>query len=468
MIERRKPGIWEVFPGRGEEDWNRLKGEGFWGFGWYGFLDDLRKINVAPYLKEIGRCYGEAVERVYRYVYSVIKKGDILIIRDPDRSFLYSVAIVDSDYEFRRIGDKFLHGRAISIIFDINLHVDGLTFSRDPIAPFRYWDSFISWLISSFPEERDRILRLKGYIEGNVSQDVLREGSWKLFKGSKNIILYGPPGTGKTYALINKFAKCFISEDGERRYEFVSFHQSYSYEDFIEGWRPKGSSFELRDGIFKLLVKRAIGSVLEEGESLSDIFEISRDERRERFKMAPSFAMLIDEINRGNVPSIFGEVITLLDEDKRLGEDNEIILRLPYSGDLFGIPPNVFIIGTMNTVDRSAISLDAALRRRFEFEEFLPDYELLRNHLELKGFENGVVDGVDVPGILREINEKLESMYGKDYIIGHSYFMDVKSREDIARIFRRKIIPLLQEYFFDDPSKIQLILKDIGEIGYSS
>ena len=218
-----------------------------------------------------------------------------------------------------------------------------------------------------------------------------------------------------------------------KNYEFVTFHQSFSYEDFIEGIKPRLGeeeneiAYEIQDGIFKKLCLKA---------------NSDRDN---------DYAIFIDEINRGNVSAIFGELITLIEKDKRLGEENEIKAKLPYSKKELGVPPNLYIFGTMNTADRSVEALDTALRRRFAFEEVMPIPELL---------ENIEFDKFNLSQVLRVINERIEALLDRDHTIGHSYFIKIQSgdTEALTQAFENKVIPLLQEYFYHDYEKIALIL----------
>jgi 5-methylcytosine-specific restriction endonuclease McrBC GTP-binding regulatory subunit McrB len=218
-----------------------------------------------------------------------------------------------------------------------------------------------------------------------------------------------------------------------KNYEFITFHQSFSYEDFIEGIKPKlddndkDVSFEIKDGVFKKLCIKA------ESDPTND------------------YAIFIDEINRGNVSAIFGELITLIEDDKRIGSANEIKVRLPYSKSEFGVPSNLFIIGTMNTADRSVEALDTALRRRFSFMEIMPDPSLLTNI---------VFNEFNLAEVLEAINERIEVLLDRDHTIGHSYFLKLESGdvEGLKSVFTNNIIPLLQEYFYHDYEKIALIL----------
>ncbi len=236
-----------------------------------------------------------------------------------------------------------------------------------------------------------------------------------------------------------------------KRYSFVTFHQSYGYEEFVEGLRPvlDGDTatgeiqYEIRAGAFKDLCRKA--------------------------RSAPDqqFAMVIDEINRGNISKIFGELITLIEADKREGAVNAVSVTLPYSGESFSVPANVDIIGTMNTADRSLALLDTALRRRFEFVPVMPD---ARDEpgAPLAGLRVSLGEQViDVPRILDAINQRVEVLYDRDHCIGHAYFSALAQVPDgderfvaLQQVFSTRILPLLEEYFFEDWQKIRLVLAD--------
>jgi len=222
-----------------------------------------------------------------------------------------------------------------------------------------------------------------------------------------------------------------------KNYEFVTFHQSYSYEDFIEGIKPiigenenkeeSGIGYLIEDGVFKKLCLKASKNTTER------------------------YAIFIDEINRGNVSAVFGELITLIEKDKRKGKANEISVQLPYSKTLFSVPNNIDIYGTMNTADRSVEALDTALRRRFSFVEMMPDVSLL---------ESNEIDGINLKDVLSTINNRIEILIDRDHTIGHSYFMNIKNSKELKLAFKDKIVPLLQEYFYGDYGKIGLVLGD--------
>jgi 5-methylcytosine-specific restriction endonuclease McrBC GTP-binding regulatory subunit McrB len=174
-------------------------------------------------------------------------------------------------------------------------------------------------------------------------------------------------------------------------------------------------------------------------------------------KKPKNYVLIIDEINRGNVSAIFGELITLIEKDKRAGADEELSVMLPYSKQEFSVPKNVYIIGTMNTADRSIEALDTALRRRFSFTEMRPDPELLADTGTV-GTHEGMIENIDVVKLLDTINRRIEKLIDKDHQIGHAYFLNIDTLADLKVVFRDKVIPLLEEYFFGDLGKISLVL----------
>lgn len=301
---------------------------------------------------------------------------------------------------------------------------------------------------------------------------------------SLNIILYGPPGTGKTYnTVMHALAAVYkidpelplrefaeeVAQASEVEQEFVTksdiddllrkkyrelvdnkqiyfttFHQSYGYEEFVEGIKPSIDEktgnvvYGVEDGIFKDICKEALDHP------------------------DHNHVLIIDEINRGNISKIFGELITLLEDDKRIDVSNssgsdklDFRVTLPYSktsfdeGKGFGVPSNLYIIGTMNTADRSIALMDTALRRRFEFIEMMPDASLL---------ENKEIEGINLTTLLEKINQRITYLYDREHQIGHAYLMGIENKADLDNVFRSKLIPLLQEYFYDDWEKIQLVL----------
>lgn len=261
-------------------------------------------------------------------------------------------------------------------------------------------------------------------------------------------------------ALVDQLKKGQQDTGPVQRYSFVTFHQSYGYEEFIEGLRPllvgdaeAGEvAYEIRPGVFRDLCRKA--------------------------RQAPDqqFAMVIDEINRGNISKIFGELITLIEADKRDPLDGTTPpseVTLAYSGEKFSVPANVDIIGTMNTADRSLALLDTALRRRFEFVPLMPDMRADKDPADpdsapLAGLVVTTNAGaIDVRRLLQRINERIEVLYDRDHCIGHAYFTSLAAVDDgqprfeaLAATFRHRVVPLLEEYFFEDWRKIRLVLAD--------
>ncbi|HEC1748046.1 TPA: AAA family ATPase [Campylobacter lari] len=466
-----------------------------------------------------------------------------------------------------------------------------LKMQKDNILDYKFEEK-----IDKFEEIKDRLfdvfLYLSNYIN-NLSKDdfkIIKDYNMMKNNTPLNQILYGPPGTGKTYQTIDKALEIISKEekiqipskdDRKNRKElfdeyvkngqivFTTFHQSYGYEEFIEGIKPhidskensKEVEYEIKDGIFKELCKKALDNyensilnidelnkkielkekvenflnwLLETNEpigktkggnffvvdindktvmiysegverfdgnfnlSISIFMELlkHKDEfnnAAEMFKKVfdrdyadrthtyyfnlvkkfkayekqstaknenkknndnslKPYIIIIDEINRGNVSKIFGELITLIEPSKRIGKEEELKVTLPYSKDEFGVPKNVYIIGTMNTADRSITSLDTALRRRFEFIEMIPKPNVLSDNCE----------GVNLQELLKAINTRIEYLLDREKTIGHAFFIGIENLEKLKNVFQNKIIPLLQEYFYNDYALIDAVLNKNG------
>ncbi|MEI6270106.1 MAG: AAA family ATPase [Methylococcaceae bacterium] len=331
-----------------------------------------------------------------------------------------------------------------------------------------------------------------------------------------NQILYGPPGTGKTYSTVIEALKVFYgfeiideNEEYEEGYlgdkqrfdahkskgniQFVTFHQSFSYEDFVEGIRAETNaggalSYSIKDGVFKSIAIEALYSKFEEeyAEQLDYKWQEAKSNNIYQKKITADtlfdpnnydhkklilstckiadftagtgdpYVLIIDEINRGNTSRIFGELITLIEDTKRAGTDEAMDALLPYSQETFTVPDNLYIIGTMNTADRSLALIDTALRRRFDFIEMMPKPELIKDIN---------IDKINLQEMLETINNRIEALYDREHTIGHAFFMKLKKEstiEDLASIFKNKILPLLEEYFFEDWEKITLVLGKSG------
>lgn len=544
---------WIYSPGERAKKWDEFYAEGIMALGWseLGDLNDYEdKKEIAKALRVLENTESSKKnDATANYDFKeVMSKGDVVIAKKGTTSYI-GYGIVTSDYIYDNSRGTYKHLRKVD------------------------WKSNGSW------EDKDiivktltNITKYKDYVDRLVTLLGIGETKKSLMnnelKYPLNTILYGPPGTGKTYHTILRAAEIIenrkMSDYGEAklvfnnnlrdRIEFITFHQNYSYEDFIQGLRPdvdNGASltFERKDGIFKSIsdsaldnykafkatpetiaksvtFERALDSFSEniqdsEGDfSINDtahIFEVEEaafrytgktwlnravgnrmkfsdlkefykndvQERKDIKKLNNisglakqhatyfflvyseilklvnkntddlediksvellNYVIVIDEINRANISRVFGELITLIEPDKRFGGEVELSCKLP-SGEKFSVPPNLYIIGAMNTADKSIALLDIALRRRFEFIAMYPNY--------------------DIPGIkiydvevLKKLNEKIIKLKGHDFQIGHAYFMgdnnNLKSRMD------KKVIPLLLEYFMNDKDAVIDILKHAG------
>jgi len=439
---------------------------------------------------------------------------------------------------FFKIEDEFVYG----VHYKADSNVDNLHSASE----FDY-----EHLLNKFNKHKDIILN------DNHALKVTEKKIMKI-KSSLNQILFGPPGTGKTYNSIIKAVEIIKpGYDTEQKFDvikddfdkfvankqimFTTFHQSMSYEDFIEGIKPDltGSdssiSYHIKDGIFKKICKLAspefgnFDSVIEsfkqevseaDGKSpltikakgtIFDViyrgtavfyvqphasskekpwYPVNIDNISKTFSTGSTegvynptyvreiinylvennglkqvadnsnknYVLIIDEINRGNVSSIFGELITLIENNKRQNSKEALEIILPYSKEKFSVPNNLYIIGTMNTADRSVEALDSALRRRFSFTEMPPNPSLIETEGNKIRYIDPDGENIDLVNLLKVINERLEILLDNDHLIGHSYFMKVTDLASLHNAFYNEIIPLLQEYFFGDYGKISMVL----------
>lgn len=509
--------------------------------------------------------------------------GDIVYVKQGLEPILLGRGIIESDYIYDNTRNEYKSIRKVRWTHNGIYNVD---FNELDI---KQWNQKTLTDISE-NKYKDFCKKIEKIFNNNAKEDK------NMNSQPLNQILYGPPGTGKTYNTVIKAMeiindKKYDSVDYEQykdlkkqfdnlkqqgQIEFVTFHQSYSYEEFVEGIKPyipewgnveENNRFIGQDGIFKRIAKDAlyssltlnnnnnndseffyriiekfkeeypIGSILQTQENnnfeivsytetsiriqpvtekrsklsisyqpLEEMYLLNKKNKistrkeleiamNDRYKGLSSYylpilkiiedfklddknikqgkefkeklikefyqnkmvlkknnelryVLVIDEINRGDVSKIFGELITLIEEDKRIGENHQMTVTLPYSRETFGVPYNLYIIGTMNTADRSIALLDTALRRRFDFEEMMPTPELLSENVE----------GVDLAQLLTQINDRIKKDYDKDHQIGHSYLMGVKNKEQLERAYKNRILPLLNEYFYNDIDTVAKIL----------
>ena len=546
---------WKFSPGENAKFWDKMIEKGIASIGWDNYnysaksKQEILKINENLSNNDAG-------------IISLINKiniGDILIAFK-DRNQIIGYGKVQSKAQYSDI----------ELISESNHH-NYIKVEWIRIEDYVQLENKVSIdILNEITSKKELIIDL---LQGYITMDKI-ESKLNNIVHSPNQILFGPPGTGKTYHTINKAIEIIENrklslEEGKDRdklkesfeeykrkgqIEFVTFHQSYGYEEFVEGIKalPSGSEgnedgeemiYDVMPGIFKKLSKKAqdsktipiknkskeftlnapqlniqakmiqddensfrvlAGSKIRKDHSntfklqnlktkiLNNIKTIEEDEwflmeEDYTFKSMSgsssiilgrqsngyrewkevkennleiddnsehkNYVLIIDEINRGNISKIFGELITLIEDSKRAGNEEQVEIILPYSGELFSVPNNLYIVGTMNTADRSIALMDTALRRRFHFEEMMPDTKLL-------DFE---VEAINIKSMVDTINQRIEYLYDRDHMIGHAYFIDIEKSPVLVKlenIFRNKVIPLLQEYFYDDWEKIQMILGD--------
>lgn len=591
---KRKPNYWRIGTSVDNESvLSEMLDHNLVSIGWpdIGDINKLPAVNKTEIEKEL--------KRIYDY-------DNRLASRKANEILNFVKKLSYNDYVIAMNGHKV---EAIAKVLDQRYHfVTGLKFQHVKVVKWLQNDvhdlSFAEGSRTTFVpiEDPNNIEKINSALDANstplVTPSIPKTKSTdKINSIPLNQILYGPPGTGKTYRTINKALSIIENKDeGEletesrqdlkRRFKgyldngqivFTTFHQSMSYEDFVEGIKPEIDEnedgerkviYEVKEGIFKTIVDKAkklhvvdssegvnktfddawndliekIETASEEEEhytlplrsankkidvilisnngnlklkpkngrekgytvsynrvkrlqeAFPDLQVVSNIDKQFRTviggmnssaywavlnyintwlkdnsittssisKEALPHVLIIDEINRGNVSAIFGELITLIEESKRAGKDEALEVVLPYSKEKFSVPSNLYLIGTMNTADRSVEALDTALRRRFAFTEMLPQPALIREDGALKA-SNGVLsikDGgeIDLVKVLEIINKRIVALLDKDHQIGHSYLINVQSVQDLVHAFNNCIIPLLKEYFYRDEEKIALVL----------
>lgn len=400
----------------------------YWGVGsiWYGNGGDQRDRFLANSIWESG--YEKDGINKYQQRLDAVNTGDIFVLKTTATdgkdhkhpiSYIKNIGIVESR---------------------INKYSFNIKWLDLPTLPYRLegkslWDTIA-------PIKDQTVINTIKNLMKNIPEIIITPSPRQF---PLNQILYGPPGTGKTYHTITKAVEIIDGQispnyiEAKKRFDelkakgqikFITFHQNYSYEDFMVGIRPdlqNGQiSYKLHEGPFKQIADRA--------------------------KENPNnnYVLIIDEINRGNISKIFGELITLIETDKRAGNKHELSTPLLYHKDgenEFSVPNNLYLIGTMNTADKSIALVDIALRRRFIFEEMMPNAALLNK-----------VEGFDLPEWFTKLNQKITAELDRDHQIGHSYFIGVETIADLQRAFYQCILPLLKEYFYGNPEKLQEII----------
>lgn len=448
-INNHDKRYWLIAPGERARLWNDMYEEGIIGIGWDD-LGDLKEYDsnedIAYKIQEI---FDEENLRTndslacFQFA-NEISEGDIIITKKGRTSYL-GYGVVTSDYIYDNARNEYHHIRTVNwlkkgewIEQDSNIVIKTLT----EITQYTDYVQRLEKLIGIGQEED-----LQPFTIEDATRDLfLHEDNFKeylkLLLNKKNVILQGPPGVGKTF-IAKRMANALIGFRDSNRVEMIQFHQSYSYEDFIQGFRPNldtGEGFQLQSGLFYDLCQRA------------------------QFNPNDNYVLIIDEINRGNLSKIFGELMMLIERDKR---GSEYALSLTYSpGEEFYVPENLFIIGTMNTADRSIAMVDYALRRRFTFIALNPEFnsERFKSFLRGKGVAIDLINTIieNINSLNEEIASDINNL-GDGYQIGHSYFCPNNENDNdwYNEVIKYEIVPLLKEYWFDEPKRVDDLIESL-------
>ena len=431
---------WIYSPGNGAVLWDECYNNGVMAIGWdeigdltaYSSKDEMKqamKEDIDPSLS-----YMNAAHATWQFVHDM-KPGDIVFAKK-GMYHIIGRGVVESEYVFDSSRTEYKNIRKVNWTHKGEWPHPGQAVLKTltDITPYTDYVDKLNALFESdaVDDVEEQEIEYPAYDAENFLEEVfMDENSYEtlvaLVRNKKNVILQGAPGVGKTFAA-KRLAYSMMGEKNPNRVMMVQFHQSYSYEDFIMGFRPSETGFELKRGAFYNFCKTA---------------EI--DSENEYF-------FIIDEINRGNLSKIFGELFMLIESDKRGVE-----LQLLYSDEKFSVPGNVYIIGMMNTADRSLAMLDYALRRRFAFFEMKPGFDTdgfraYRMGLASEKFDR-LINSVESLNTAIAADESL----GEGFCIGHSYFCNLKkaTEQALSGIVEYELIPLLKEYWFDEPIKVK-------------
>jgi len=435
---------WLYSPGDNACKWDEFYQSGIMAIGWNDIGDLSAFVSKDAMKKKMKETYGSqytyknAAHATWQFA-NEMKPGDIIFVKKG----MYKIigrGVVTGEYQFKpeakRSDDEYGHVRTVNWTHCGEWDHPGQAVVKT-LTDITQYTEYISKLNFLFEDEtseeiEETEIQYPAYSEDDFLSEVYMSQSnyeilTNLLKNKKNIIMQGAPGVGKTFAA-KRLAYSMMGVKDSSRVMMVQFHQSYSYEDFIMGFRPASTGFELKKGPFYTFCKKA------EMDTENDYF------------------FIIDEINRGNLSKIFGELFMLIESDKR-----GVPLQLLYSDEKFSVPSNVHIIGMMNTADRSLAMLDYALRRRFAFFEFSPAFETdgfrhYRQEKNNKKFDNLITT-------IERLNVAIEgdATLGRGFRIGHSYFCTENEIDDmwLNSVVTYEIVPLLNEYWFDEPSKVR-------------
>lgn len=435
---------WIYSPGDGAYKWEEFYDHGVMGIGW-GSIGDLSQYATKDDMKtamkekiDPSRPYKNAAHATWQFAHEM-KPGDIVFVKKGMHQ-LVGKGVVTSEYYFDPSSDaEYANLRKVNWTDKGTWDHPGQAVMKTLTDITSYTD-YVSKLLALFDNEADEddieepeIVYPTYDVDKFLSEVFMSRESYNtlvgLIRNKKNVILQGAPGVGKTYTA-KRLAYSMMGVKDQNRVMMVQFHQSYTYEDFIEGFRPSGSglNFEIKKGSFYNFCKKAADD------------------------MDNEYFFIIDEINRGNLSKIFGELFMLIENDKRGNS-----LQLLYSDEKFFVPKNVYIIGMMNTADRSLAMLDYALRRRFAFYEMQPGFQSdgfrqYRMDLNSDKFDRLINCVESLNGVIAQ-----DDSLGEGFCVGHSYFCDIEAVSDqiLGSIVEYELIPLLKEYWFDEPLKVK-------------